>query len=150
MNIKRVKQSARMTYVNGIYMILTGLFLIFFYKLNMKINFSAINQLWGFFSRYNDKIAELFGLFNVSIGLILIPNGILIMYLSDYIIKRKDKFTWVILFISEIITWGSLLVVSILIKNIYLIAISFIGWLWFIIGILLPIRYYLEKNYKEY
>ncbi len=150
MNIKRVKQGARITYFNGVYMIFLGIFYIFFIKYNMKSSFKSIDELWGFFARYNPKITALFFLFNVLVGIFLISHGIVVMYLSDFILKRKEKMTWVVLFLSEIISWAGLLTVSILFKNWLLICLSFIGWSMFILGMLLPIRYYLEKGYREY
>lgn len=150
MNIRKVKQGARITLYNGIYMILFGIFYIVFVRFNMKFNFNAISELWGFFSKFNPKISFLFYLFNIIIGLFLISTGIFTIYLSDFIMKRKEKMTWVILFISGIISWGGLLVISVLFKNPILVALSFIGWFIFITGMLLPIRYYLEKGYREY
>ena len=150
MNIQRVKQGARITLYNGVYMILFGLYMTIFVGYNMRTNFSSISQLWGFFSRYNSDIAYLFYLLNIVIGVFLVSNGITIVYLSDFIIKRKEKMTWVVLFISGIISWAGLLTVTILFKNPLLIGLSFFGWLTFVIGMLLPIKYYLEKNYREY
>jgi hypothetical protein len=150
MNIKRVKQGAKITLYNGIYMIFFGFFYIFFNKMIMRQNFREINELWGFFIRYNPKIAYLFVLFNILIGILLIASGITIIYLSDFIIKRKEKITWVILFFSGIIVWAGILTISILLKNLLLIAISGFGWLMFVFGMLLPIRYYLEKSYRSY
>lgn len=150
MNIKRVKQGAKITLYNGIYMIFYGFFYIFFYKMNMRDNFHGISELWGFFLRYNPKIASLFFLFNLLIGIFLISTGILIIYLSDFIIKRKEKMTWVILFFSGIISWAGILTISILLKNMILIILSGFGWLMFVFGMLLPIRYYLEKSYRSY
>ncbi len=150
MNIRKVKQGARITFLNGIYMALLGVFYIFFVRFNMKQNFNSIDQLWGFFAKFNPEITFLFFLFNIIIGIFLISNGITIMYLSDFIIKRKEKMTWVVLFLSQIISWGGLLILSILFKNIILIVLSFIGWISFIIGMVLPIRYYLQKKYREY
>lgn len=72
------------------------------------------------------------------------------MYLSDFIFKRKEKTTWVVLFISGIISWGGLVIISFLFKNKLLIILSFIGWGLFIIGMLLPISYYVSKGYREY
>ena len=72
------------------------------------------------------------------------------MYLSDFIIKRKDKMTWVILFMSGLIAWGGLFIISVLFKNWILITLSFIGWIDFVVGMVLPIKYYLQKSYKEY
>ena len=150
MNIQRVKQGARITYFNGIYMILLGFFFIFYTNKNMKQNFLAIDQLWGFFTKFNPEISALFILFNIIIGILLIPAGITIIFLSDFIIKRKDKMTWVILFITGIIEWVGLLIITILLKNYLLITLSIIGWIIFVIGMIIPIQYYLEKGYREY
>jgi hypothetical protein len=150
MNIKRVKQGAKITYLNGVFMIILGIFYIFFIRLNMKYNFNSIEQLWGFFQKFNPEISFLFFLFNIIIGVFLISNGITIMYLSDFIIKRKEKMTWVVLFLSQIISWGGLLIISILFRNLILIILSFIGWGTFVLGMILPIKYYLEKKYREY
>ncbi len=150
MNIQKVKQGAKITLYNGIYMILFGIFYIVFIKYNMEYNFNAISELWGFFAKFNPSISYLFYLFNVIIGLFLISSGVTTIYLSDFILKRKEKMTWAILFLSGIISWGGLLVISILFKNPLLIILSFIGWLIFIIGMLIPIKYYLEKSYREY
>src|SRR3989344_5148967 len=117
MNIQRVKQGAKITYYNGIYMIFLGIYIIVFFDLNMKTNFNAIEQLWGFFLRYNSHIANIFYLLNITIGILLISQGILIMYMSDFIIKRKDKMTWVMLFISGITTWAGLLTITIFMQN---------------------------------
>ncbi|MEK6914240.1 MAG: hypothetical protein AABW83_01175 [Nanoarchaeota archaeon] len=150
MNIQRVKQGGRITYANGIYMIFLGLFIIFFDNMNMKSNFNAINQLWGFFSKFNPEIANIFILYHILIGTLIIPSGIIIIYLSDYIIKRKEKTTWVMLFLFGIIEWVSLLIISFLLKNTIFIIITFIGWSMFCLGMLIPIEYYLQKNYREY
>jgi hypothetical protein len=150
MNIQRVKQGGKITFYTGIYMIILGIFFTFFIDLNMKYIFNSTTKLWGFFLRYNGDISYLFYLFNILIGILLISNGITIAYLSDFIIKRKEKMTWVILFIMGIISWAGLLTVSILFQSIILIGLSFIGWLIFIIGMLLPISYYVEKPYREY
>lgn len=150
MNIQRVKQGARITYLNGLYMILLGFFIIFFDNMNMKANFNAINQLWGFFSKFNPEIANIFSLYHILIGTLLIPSGIIIIYLSDYIIKRKEKMTWIMLFLFGIIEWVSILIIALLLKNIFLIIITFIGWAMFCLGMLIPLEYYLQKNYREY
>ena len=117
MNIRKVKQGARITFFNGIYMILFGIFYGVFVRFNMKQNFDAISELWGFFAKFNPEITFLFYLFNILIGLFLISTGITIIHLSDFIIKRKDKMTWVILFVSGLIAWGGTSVISYLFKN---------------------------------
>lgn len=150
MNIQRVKQGSKITLYNGIYAIFLGIFFMLFVNYNMKRNFDSINQLWGFFSKFNPEISFLFYLFNLVIGIFLLIFGIVIVYLSDFIIKRKDKMTWVILFLFGIIGWVGLLITTIFLKNIVLIGLSFVGWISFIFGMLLPIKYYLEKDYREY
>ena len=150
MNIRKVKQGAKITFYNGAYMILFGVFYAIFAKFNMKHNFNAISELWGFFAKFNPEITSLFYLFNILIGLFLISTGITVMYFSDFIIKRKDKMTWVILFLSGLIAWVGLLIISFLFKNYILIILSLIGWLTFVFGMLLPISYYMEKSYREY
>ena len=138
------------TFYNGIYMILLGIYFILLKNFNMSANFDVISELWGFFHRYSYKIAYLFFLFNILLGIFFISIGIFIIYLSDFIYKRKEKMTWVVLFLGGITTWGGILIMSILFRNIYLIILSFIGWLSFIFGMLLPIKYYIEKPYREY
>ena len=150
MNIQRVKQGARLTFYNGIYMSLLGLFSIIFNDYVMRTNFVAISELWGFFLRYDKNISNLFLFFVIVMGILMISNGIFIIYLSDYIMKRKEKITWVILFISGIISWVGLLIISILFKNWALIILTFIGWLSFVVGMIVPIKYYIEKSYREY
>jgi len=150
MNIKRVKQGAKITLYNGIYSVLLGIFYIFFVNLIMIMNFNSISRLWGFFIKYEPEISRLFYLLNINIGIFLIVIGIIIIYLSYFIYKRKEKMVWVILFISGIISWAGLLTITILMKNIVLIILSSIGWITFVFGMILPIRYYLEKEYREY
>jgi len=150
MNIQRIKQGARITLYNGIYATLLGLFFLVFMKLNMSLNFSSITQLWGFFTKYNTAVAEIFYLFNALVGLLLISNGLTVIFLSYFIIKRKDKMAWIILFLSGITMWAGMLIISFFLWNILLITLSLIGWTSFLLGMLLPIRYYIEKNYREY
>jgi len=146
MNIQRVKQGAKITFYNGLYMIFVGIYFIIFIDFNMKLNFNSIYQLWTFFWRYNSKISYMFYLFNLILGISLISNGIFISYISNLIIRRKEKITWVILFVAGILTWAGLLIVSFLFKNILLIILSFIGWIFFIFGMIFPIKYYLQRE----
>ncbi len=150
MNIQRVKQGASITFYNGLYMIFIGIFFIVFYDFNMKNNFSHVTQPWGFFVKFSADVSYIFLLLNILLGIFLIAGGITLMYLSDFIYKRKEKFTWVMLFIIGIIFWAGLLTIFIFMKNIILIVLTFLGWASFVFGMLLPISYYLEKNYREF
>ena len=131
-------------------MIALGIFYIIFVKFNMKNNFQAISSVWQLFTKYNPEIAKLFILFNIIIGIFLISLGIIIIYLSYFIVKRKEKLTWIMLFLSGIVGWVGLLIVSLFMKNPLIITLSILGWSSFILGMFLPIKYYLEKGYREY
>lgn len=150
MNIRRVKQGAKITLFNGVYAIILGFFYIIFSKWILKSSFQAIDIIWQLFEKYNPKIATLLNLINYTLGVQLISMGVFIIYLSYFIMKRKEKITWVILFISGLIFWAGVFTINIFIGNMNLIALIGFGWLVFIIGMLIPIRYYLEKPYREY
>ena len=150
MNIQRVKQGAKITLYNGIYMIIFGLFYIGLVNFNMKSNFYVINGIWQLFIKYNPEISNLFIYFNIIIGVFMISMGIIVIYMSYFILKRKEKMTWLILLLSGLIGWAGLLIVSFLMKNKLLIGLSSFGWITFILGMILPLRYYLEKTYREY
>ncbi|MDD5191618.1 MAG: hypothetical protein PHH54_02150 [Candidatus Nanoarchaeia archaeon] len=150
MNIQRVKQGAKITLYNGIYTILFGLFHIFLAEYNMKNNFLAIDSIWRLFVKYNPQIYKLFILSNISLGILMVALGVFISYQSYFIIKRKDKLAWSILLVSGTISWIGLLTISVLFRNWILIILSSVGFIMFIFGMLLPISYYLSKNYLEY
>ena len=150
MNIQRIKQGARINYYNGIYMIIFGIFYAVFVGFNIKFNFNSVSELWGFFSMFNPEVTHLFYYFNILIGLFLISTGIVIMHLADFICKRKEKMTWMILFFSGAVSWGGLFVISILLRNWILIILSSVGVGMFLMGIFLPIKYYLGKRVRTY
>jgi hypothetical protein len=150
MNIRRVKQGAKITMFSGIYQIALGFYYLLFIDFNMKMNFDSISKLWGFFSKYSSDIANQFYLYNILVGIFLMIIGTFVIYLSYNLLIRKERITWVILFLSGIVTWVGLLTISILLKNVLLIVLSFFGWSLFVIGMILPIGYYLESPYKEY
>ncbi len=83
-------------------------------------------------------------------GLLLVSFGIFIIYLSVFIIKRKDKLAWVALFSGGIVGWAGLFVVNIIAKNWLVAILSFIGWASFVAGMLIPINYYLQKELPEF
>jgi len=148
--IENIKLGSRITFYNGIYAIIFGLFSILFYNTLMLANFRAIDSVWQVFTKYNPEISSLF--FNLALAkaFLLISMGLAIMYLSSYILKKKNKSAWVMLFIIGIIFWAGLLTTEIFNKNVYTITISFIGWISFVIGMLIPISYYTQKSYEEY
>lgn len=148
--IQNIKKGSKITFTNGIYTILLGLFIIIFKNWILEEDFRSIQSVWRLFTKYNPEITSLFYKLVVLQGIFVISIGITIIYLSYLIRKKKEKSTWVFLFIIGLIFWAGYLTISIFNKNFWLIVLSFIGWISFIIGMILPIKYYIQKSYMEY
>jgi hypothetical protein len=148
--IENIKLGSRITFANGIYAILLGIFYFIMKDFILKINFRSLGSSWGFFDKFNPEISALFGRLFILVGLIIIATGAGIIYLSHIIQKKKEKDFWIVLFIIGIIFWTGLFIIEALNKNIYTITLSFVGWLTFVIGMLIPIKYYIEKPYVDY
>jgi hypothetical protein len=148
--VENIKLGSRITYFNGIYAVLTGLYYIIFYNWILKANLRAFNSVWTVFSKYNPDLAMLFIKTIIIQGMLIIALGLCIIYLSAYISRRKDRSAWVALFFIGLILWGGLLTIEILNYNFLNVALAGIGWLMFIVGMLIPIRYYLDKANYEY
>lgn len=148
--VDNIKRGSKITSFNGIYALILGILYLGFIIPILKTNFRKINVVWQVFSKYNPELNRMMIELMIIKGVLIIAIGIAIIYLSNYILKKKDKTAWVILFIIGLIFWPSILTIEILDKNIYTIIASFVGWLTFIIGMLIPIRYYLQREYPEY
>ena len=148
--VQNIKIGSRITLLNGIYAILLGIVYLVFARNILKINFSAIGSLWAFFDKFNPEIGSLFVRLFILVGLVIIATGAGITYLSHMISKKKEKDYWVVLFLIGIIFWIGLFTIEALNKNLYTIIASFIGLLSFIIGMLIPIKYYFRKPYETY
>jgi hypothetical protein len=148
--VENIKSGSKLTLFNGIYAIVMGILYFIFLIPITKMNLRKIDIVWQVFSKYNPELNRILFELMILKGIFIIAVGIIIIYLSSFIIKKKDKAAWIILFVIGLIFWPSLLTFEILDKNIYTIAASFIGWLTFIIGMLIPLKYYLQKEYPEY
>jgi hypothetical protein len=148
--VKNIKRGSWITFYNGIYAMIMGIVYIFFINAIIKMNFRAIDAVWQVFSKYNPELSGMIIRILVLKGFLVFAIGVAIVYLSNYIIKKKDKSAWVVLFIIGLVFWGVLLTVEALDGNIYTIVAASIGWLTFIIGMLMPMKYYLQKEYIEY
>ena len=145
-----IRLGSLITLYNGIYAILLGLFFIFFSRLLISEYFERFPEVWEILVRkWVSEISQYF-LILIYTGFLLISFGIFIIYLSNFILKKRDKLTWVILFSAGIIGWAGLFVVNVLARNITIIVLSFIGWVSFIIGMVIPIKYYLKKEIPEF
>lgn len=150
MRIKLIRFGSIITLYNGIYAIGVGLFVIFFSKFLTEKYFEPFPEIWEILVRkWLSDISQYF-LILISVGFMLISFGIFITYLSVFIIKRKDKLAWVVLFLGGILGWASLFILNIIGKNLLMIALSFIGWISFVIGMVLPIKYYLKKELPKF
>lgn len=148
--LERIKTGTRITLFSGIFAGIYGLLHIIFINFLLRMNFEEVDVVWKVFSKYNAEMAGVIFRLALLKGIFIITIAIAIIYLSSYILKRKDKVAWVILFIIGILFWPALLTMEILDKNLITIAASGLGWLIFIIGMIIPIRYYLEREYTEY
>jgi len=148
--LENIKKGSRLTWFNGIYAVIYGLLHLIFINLIIKMNFKAVDSIWQVFVKYNPQISFLYLKLMILRGIFIIIIGIIIIYLSSYILKKKDKRAWAALFIVGLIFWATLLALDIMDKNLYLIIASLIGWISFIIGMLMPLRYYLQREYPEY
>ena len=148
--IEHIKTGAKINMWNGIYAVLLGFFYLIFSDFILKINFRALGDSWGFFDKFNPDLSALFGRLFILVGLIIVAVGAGLIYLSHTVAKKKEKDLWIVLFIIGIIFWSGLLTIEILNKNYYTIAMSFFGWITFVVGMFIPIRYYLEKPYDSY
>ncbi len=148
--VKNIKTGSRITLINGIYAIILGILYSSLFNFIIKTNFHSIDSIWQIFSKYNPLISALFLKLLIIKGLFIISIGIMIIYLSSYITRKKDKAAWFVLFLIGLLFWGSLLTFEILDRNLYTIVAAGIGWLTFIIGMLIPVKYYLERDYEDY
>ena len=150
MRVKLIRIGSLITLYNGIYAILVGLFFIFFSKFLILKYFESFPEIWEILvKKWLSDISNYF-LILIYTGCLLISFGIFIIYISVFINKRKDKLAWVILFLAGIIGWAGMFVLNIFAKNIIISILSFVGWGSFIIGMLLPIKYYLKKEYPTF
>lgn len=148
--IHNIKRGAWITYYNGIYSVILGIIYMFFVKTIIKMNFKSIDAVWQVFSKYNPELSSMIIRVLLLKGILIIAIGVAMIYLSNYILKKKEKAAWVVLFIIGLIFWGTILAMEIFDKNWYTIAAALIGWIMFIIGMLLPLKYYLQRESIEY
>ncbi len=148
--VQNIKRGSRITYFNGIYAMVLGLLYIIFYKFIIKMNFNAIDTIWQVFVKYNEGLSQLLIRLLILKGILILLVGFAIVCISNYIIKKKEKSAWVVLFVIGLVFWAALLVVEFLDGNIYTIIAATIGWIMFVIGMLIPLKYYLQKEYIEY
>ncbi len=149
MKVKLIRLGSLITLYNGIYAILFGFFMIFFSKFLIAKYFESFPEVWEILvKKWISDISQYF-LILIYTGFLLVSFGIFVIYLSVFVIKKKDKLAWAVLFFGGILGWASMFIVNILAKNLIMIVLSFIGWASFIIGMIIPIKYYIHKEYAK-
>ncbi len=134
---------------NGIYAIVYGILMLIFSRMIIAEYFRKNPIPWSLFTVNFNYPAKLYYSLMFTHGFLLISLGIFIIYLSYFILKRKDKLAWIVLFSGGIISWASLFIVHIIMGSLIITILSFIGWVSFIIGVVIPVNYYLKKRYHE-
>jgi len=150
MNIKTIRFGALLTLYNGIYAIIYGVLMLIFGKIIIAEYFRKNPIPWSLFTVNFQYPAKLYYSLILSHGFLLISLGIFIIYLSYFILKRKDKLAWAVLFSSGVISWASLFIIHVIIGSLIITVLSFIGWVSFIIGMIIPIKYYIRKEYPGF
>ena len=97
--LENIKLGARITLLNGIYASLLGIFYLGFFNFILKTDMRAIDVVWQVFAKYNSALNALFIRLMIMKGIFIFSIGIFLIYLSYYILKKKDKGTWATLFI---------------------------------------------------
>lgn len=150
MRVKLIRLGSKITLYNGVYAVFLGFLFIIFSKFLIREYFKSFPEVWEILvKKWLSDISQYF-LILIYTGFLLISFGIFIIYLSIFITKRKDKLAWVALFLGGISGWAGLFIVNILAKNWIVVILSSIGWVSFIIGMLIPIKYYLQKELPEF
>ncbi len=150
MKLKLIRWGSLITLYNGIYAITLGLFMTIFSKFLIKKYFEPFPEIWEILVKKWISDLSQYHLILIYTGFLLVSFGIFVIYLSIFIMKRKDNLAWAVLFFGGILGWASIFVVNILAKNLIMSLLGFIGWISFIIGMVIPIKYYLQKGYPRF
>jgi hypothetical protein len=150
MRVRLIRLGSLITLYNGIYAIVYGFLILIFHQIILAEYFRRVPVPWSIFSKSFPYRGQLYISLLLTHAFFLISLGIFIIYLSFFILKRKDKLAWVILFSSGIVSWASLFIINVIMGSIINITLSFIGWVSFVAGMIIPIKYYIRKEYPEF
>jgi hypothetical protein len=150
MKLKLIKLGSLLTLYNGIYAIIMGFFMVIFSKFLIKKYFEPFPEIWDILVKKWISDISQYHLILIYTGFLLAAFGVFIIYLSIFVMKKKDNLAWFVLFFGGILGWASIFVVNVLAKNLIMSILGFIGWASFIIGMLIPIKYYIQKGYPRF
>lgn len=150
MRIRLIRLGSIVTLINGVYAILLGLFFVIYSKFLISAYFEEFPEVWEILVRKWISDISQYYLILIYTGFLLISFGVFVIYLSFLILKKRDKLAWVILFSGGIFGWAGLFIVNILAKNLIITILSFVGWVSFVLGMLIPIKYYVKKELPNF
>lgn len=150
MKLKLIKMGSLITLYNGIYAIVMGFFMIIFSKFLIKKYFEPFPEIWEILVKKWITDISQYHLILIYTGFLLVSFGIFLIYLSIFVMKKKDNLAWAVLFFGGILGWASIFVVNIIAKNTIMSVLGFIGWASFVIGMIIPVKYYIQKGYPRF
>lgn len=150
MKVKLIRLGSLITLYNGIYSIILGIFMIIFNRFLMIKYFISFPESWEILVKKWITYISQYNLILIYTGFLFISFGIFIVYLSIFIMKRKDNLAWAVLFFAGILGWAAVFIINIVAKNIIMSVLGFIGWVSFVVGMTIPIKYYLQKGYPRF
>ncbi len=150
MKLKLIKWGSLLTLYNGIYAIIMGFFMVVFSKFLIKKYFEPFPEIWDILVKKWISDISQYHLILIYTGFLLVAFGIFVIYLSIFVMKKKDNLAWFVLFFGGLLGWASIFIVNILAKNLVMGLLGFIGWASFIIGMLIPVKYYIQKGYPRF
>lgn len=150
MKTKLIRLGSLITLYNGIYAIVYGVLILIFSRVIIAEYFRKNPIPWSLFTVNFNYPAKLYYSLMFTDAFLLISLGIFIIYLSYFILKRKDKLAWLVLFPAGIISWAGLFIVNIIMGSLIITVLSFIGWVSFVIGMVVPLKYYIQKEYSGF
>lgn len=144
-----IRLGSLITLYNGIYTIGYAIFILIFSNVILSEYFRKVPVSWEVFKSSFPERASLYVSLLLAHAFFLLSLGIFIIYISYLLLKKRDKMAWVILFFAGIIGWASLFIMNVLRGSWIIIILSFIGWVSFALGMIIPIGYYLRKELPE-
>ena len=147
MQASSVKIAWKVMLVQGIYLAVIGLLLIFLTKTLVVPDFTSFTaQSWSDFLTSNPKPAELFIMTGRFLGAMALVVGLFVVLMAWKSYRKAEKWSWYTFLITGIIGWGSSLTYYLAIGCLMGLVMVYVGIVLFVIGIALPAKAILGKK----
>jgi len=144
---RSVKVAWKVMLVQGIYVAVIGLLLIFLTKTMFPPDFTSFTaQSWSDFLASNPKPAELFIILTKAAGAWTFVIGLFIILMAWKSYRKAEKWSWYTFLVTGIIGWGGSLTYYIAVGCLVGLVVVYIGIVLFVIGIALPAKAILGKK----